>query len=258
MSYLTGARDPVQVPQQPARHRAALLAAVAARQVRRPLSRRVLLGLVAIVGLSALVAHRWFGAPAAAQLVAVGTLEATEVSIAAEVTARIREVAVVEGQAVRKDDLLVVLDDTLPALQYRQATPAEQQVLGVQLTKYRLVAPLDGVVLRRHAEPGEVAVAGAPLLTLADRSYLDLKVYLLQRELPRVFVGQPVRIEAEALPQLAAYGEVRSIAERAEFTPRNVQTPRDRLNLVYAVKIRLYAPDARFKPGMSVVARFEE
>ena len=73
-------------------------------------------------------------------------------------------------------------------------------------------------------------------------------------------VGRRVRrrVEAEALPGARFLGTVRSVAERAEFTPRNTQTPRDRLNLVFAVKVRVSNPDRRLKPGMSVVVRFAE
>ena len=219
---------------------------------------RLVVALLVLGGLAVLLTQRWLPPAGSGQVSAVGTLEATEVSVAAEVTARIRNVAVVEGQPVRVGDVLVQLDDALPQLQYRQAGSAEQQVLAVQLARYTLVSPIDGVVLRRTAEPGEVAVAGAPLLALVDRTHVDLTVYLLQRELARTYVGQPVSVDAEALPGLSARGSVRSIAERAEFTPRNAQTPRDRLNLVYAVKVRLEAPDPRLKPGMSVVARFED
>lgn len=215
-------------------------------------------GLVLALLVGLLLARRWVALGGAGELVARGTLEATEVTIASEVTARIREVTVVEGQAVRAGDVLVRLDDTVLQLQYRQAGPAEQQLLGAQLSRYTLTAPVSGVVQRRSAEPGEVAVMGAPLLVLVDRTRLDLTVYVLQRDLGRVYVGQPVLVEAEALPGVTARGVVSAVAERAEFTPRNTQTPRDRLNLVYAVKIQLQELDRRLKAGMSVVARFVE
>lgn len=221
--------------------------------------RRLIAGLLAlavfvVVGLL----RGWFAPPATGPLTALGTLEATEVTISAEVNARIRQVLAVEGQAVQAGDVLVRLDDAVPQLQYRLGTPAEQQVLQLQLEKYTLTAPVAGVVLRRSAEPGEVATVGAPLLTLADLSQLEATAYLPQRDLGRVYVGQPVTLEAEALPGARFLGTVRSVAERAEFTPRNTQTPRDRLNLVFAVKVRVSNPDRRLKPGMSVVVRFAE
>lgn len=201
---------------------------------------------------------RWFGTPGTGALVALGILEATQVTVSSEVTARILEIPVGEGQAVRAGDVLVRLDDALPQLQLRLAAPAEQQVLQLQLSKYVLHAPRDGVVLRRSAEPGEVAVAGAPLLVVAAVDNLEVTLYVLQRDLSRVYVDQQVVLQAEALPGSTFAGRVKAVSDRAEFTPRSTQTPRDRLNLVFAVTVRVQQTDRRLKPGLSVVARFVE
>jgi HlyD family secretion protein len=211
---------------------------------------------VALVGVG--LYRGWYVPAPAGPVTALGTLEATEVSVSSEVSARIQDVLVVEGQAVHAGDIVVRLDDTLPQVQYRQGAAADQQLLQVQLSKYVLTAPLSGVVLRRSAEPGEVALPGVPLLVVADVLNLDLTVYLPQRDLARVYVGQAVAVEAEAIPGAPVFGTVRSIADRAEFTPRNTQTSRDRLNLVFAVKAHVPNADRQLKAGMSVVTRFLE
>lgn len=201
---------------------------------------------------------RWFNLAGPARLQATGTLEAVELTVASEVAGRVTAVLVNEGDAVKADDPIVRLDSAYPELQYRLASPTERQLLALQLEKYTLKAPRDGRVLRRAVQPGEVVVPGAGLLTIADVGNLELTVYVLQRDLGTIQVGGPVVIQAEALPDAAFRGEVASVAEKAEFTPRNAQTAKDRLNLVFAVKVRLTTPDARLKPGMSVLARFAD
>lgn len=223
---------------------------------RRP-PRRVLavLAIAATVGL--LVWFRWLPSATEGGVQAVGTLEATEITVAAEVAARVTEVHANEGQPVKAGDVLVRLDDSVPQLQSKVADPLNQQVLQLQLTKYTLRAPVDGVVLRRAVQPGEVAVPGAPLLTLSQGQRLDLTLYVLQRDLGRIQVGQRVLLEAEALPGEPFIGEIASVSNKAEFTPRNAQTPKDRLNLVFAVKVYVDGADSRIKSGMSVTARIE-
>ncbi|HZR98539.1 MAG TPA: HlyD family efflux transporter periplasmic adaptor subunit [Chloroflexota bacterium] len=226
---------------------------------RRPRLRRAAGAALALGALLAFGLLRgWYVPASAGPVTALGTLEATEVAVSSEVSARIRDIPVVEGQVVQAGDVVVRLDDTLPQLQYRLGEAAEQQVLQVQLSKYVLTAPLSGVVQRRSAEPGEVALPGAPLLVLADITSLDVTVYLRQRDLGRVYVGQPVALEAEAFPGTVFLGVVRSVADQAEFTPRNTQTPQDRLNLVFAVKAHVANADRRLKAGMSVLTRFLE
>lgn len=220
--------------------------------------RLVLVPVVLVVAAVAVwvLGSRWLPASTNGDLVAIGTLEAVELTIAAEVTSRVVEVLVDEGDPVRAGDALARLDSSLLDLQHRLASPAERQLLALQLEKYILRAPRDGRVLRRAVQPGEVAVPGAGLLTMVDPGRIDLTVYVLQRDLGRVQVGAPVVIAAEALPAETFSGTVVSVADRAEFTPRNTQTPKDRLNLVFAVKVRLISPDGRLKSGMSVSARF--
>ncbi|MBI4499132.1 MAG: HlyD family efflux transporter periplasmic adaptor subunit [Chloroflexi bacterium] len=226
---------------------------------RRHLDRRRLVAPVLLLALAAAawsLGVRWLPADTGGALVAIGTLEAVELTVASEVTGRVVEVLAEEGDSVRAGDPLVRLDSATVDLQYRLAGPAERQLLALQREKYTLRAPRDGRVLRRAVQPGEVAVLGAGLLTLADPDRLELTVYVLQRDLGRVQIGAPVVIAAEALPGETFAGEVAAVSERAEFTPRNAQTPKDRLNLVFAVKVRLSAGDERLKPGMSVAARF--
>ena len=232
---------PAALPGPPARHR------------RLP---RILTSLAVLVIAAAVYAGAQRLAPATVDGVAQGTLDATEVAVASEVTARVTAVLAREGDTVQAGAPLVRLDDAVVRVQMAQAPAAEQQVLALQQAKYTVGAPLTGTVLRRAIEPGEVAVTGAPLLTIADVQQLEMKVYVLQRDLATVRLGDPATVQAEALPGEAFPGTVTWVAGQAEFTPRNVQTAKDRANLVFAVKVRVDRPDGRLKPGMSASVRF--
>ncbi|HUX85662.1 MAG TPA: HlyD family efflux transporter periplasmic adaptor subunit [Chloroflexota bacterium] len=212
--------------------------------------------LVILVGAGILLDHLATASSQTGGLTANGTIEATEVTISSEVNAQILDIPVVEGQSVRQGDVLVRLDNAMTLTQYRQADPLTQQVLAIQLEKYTLRAPRDGVILRRSAEPGEVAVVGAPLLVLADLSKPELTVYVPQRDLATIQLGERVEVTADAFGNRRFAGQVVQINNAAEFTPRTVQTVDGRLNLVFAVKIAVQANGTLLKPGMTVVAHF--
>jgi HlyD family secretion protein len=219
--------------------------------------RRRALAPVALLLVAALVAAwRLWPAPAAGALTASGTVEAEEVTVAAESPGRLVELLVDEGGAVRVGQPVGQLDDAIVQVQLKQAAPAERQLLDVQLERLTLRSPLSGVVLKRLARQGEVVGAGTPVLTVARLDELTLTVYVPEAELGRVALGQSVEARADAFPGRAFPGQVQAISTRAEFTPRNVQTARDRRKLVFAVKVRLPNPSGELKPGLPVDVTF--
>jgi len=127
---------------------------------------------------------------------------------------------------------------------------ASLQVLEVQLEKLTLQAPISGLVLERPVHVGEVAMPGAPLMTLADLENLTLTVYVPEAQLGEVQIGQPVSVTVDAYPDRTFMGSVIFIASQAEFTPKNVQTREERVSMVFAVKVNLPNPDHALKPGM--------
>ena len=126
--------------------------------------------------------------------------------------------------------------------------------LQVQLDKRTLRSPIDGVVTSRSAHAGEAAIAGATLLTIADLDEVRLTVYIPESELGRVYLGQEVQVEVDSFPGRSFLGMVSYISTEAEFTPKNVQTEKDQVNMVFAVRIRLPNPDHLLKPGMPAEA----
>ena len=231
-------------------------AAAPARPGARASHRRALVPVALLIVAALVAAWRLWPAPPAGPLVASGTVEADEVAVAAESPGRLVGLLVDEGSTVRAGQPLGQLDDGIVQVQLRQAGPAERQLLEVQLERLTLRAPLGGVVLKRLVRQGEVVAAGAPVLTVARLDELTLTVYVPEAELGRVAVGQAVEARADAFPDRAFAGQVQAISSRAEFTPRNVQTARDRRKLVFAVKVRLPNPSGELKPGLPVDATF--
>jgi multidrug resistance efflux pump len=191
----------------------------------------------------------------AGPLTASGTLEADEVLVGAEVNGRVVGLAQ-EGQSIQAGQVVAQLDDSLVRVQFRQADAATQQQLAIQADRYQLKSPISGVVTRVPVHTGEVAAAGQTVVAVADLNALEMTAYVLERDLGRVRVGQAVAVTADPFPGRTFYGVVTSTNQRAEFTPRNVQTQRDRLNLVFGVKIRVENPDGALKPGMPADATF--
>jgi len=100
-------------------------------------------------------------------------------------------------------------------------------------------------------EPGEVVASGAPLLELVDLDQLYLKAFVAEREIGKLRRGLPARIHTDAFPDQPFTATVRYISSRAEFTPKEVQTPDERVKLVYAVKLYIDAnPGGRLTPGL--------
>ena len=118
------------------------------------------------------------------------------------------------------------------------------------MEKTSIRSPMDGVVYRRSIRVGEVATPGAVLMTVGKLDQVELTLYVREGDIGRVRVDQPVSVQVDSFPGEIFQGRVSFIASKAEFTPRNVQTQKDRLNLVFAVKVKIPNPDLRLKPGV--------
>jgi multidrug resistance efflux pump len=116
--------------------------------------------------------------------------------------------------------------------------------------KLVVVAPVDGLVLERSIRVGELAAPGATLLTLGDLDEVTLTVYVPEDKLGYVSIGQQVEVRVDSFPDRAFPGSVVAIAHEAEFTPRNVQTQEERVNMVFAIDVSIPNPDHDLKPGL--------
>lgn len=118
-------------------------------------------------------------------------------------------------------------------------------------------SPIDGILMEQLALVGELALPGWPIALVADLSEVELKVFIPEADLNWVHLDQQVGVRVDAYPGREFEGVVIAIADEAEFTPRNIQTPNERVILVYAVTIRLSNPDEALKPGLPADATFE-
>ena len=131
-----------------------------------------------------------------------------------------------------------------------QLAEANLAIVDAKLLKYTLAAPIGGVVTTRSITVGETAQAGVPLLTIANLDTLRLVVYIPETQIGQVMLGAPVEIAVDAYSGRTFEGKVVLIGREAEFTPRNVQTEEERVNLVFAVEIQIDNPDGLLRPGM--------
>jgi HlyD family secretion protein len=134
------------------------------------------------------------------------------------------------------------------------ASTAGRALAETRLAQAILTAPMTGLVLAKHAEPGEMLAAGAPVVTIARMDEVWLRGYIPEAEVGRVAIGQRARVTADAWPGRVLEGRVSFISSEAEFTPKNVQTEKERVKLVYRIKVTLANPKGELKPGMPVDA----
>jgi multidrug resistance efflux pump len=160
--------------------------------------------------------------------------------------------ASVETARARLDELEAGPTEQDVALAEAQVRQAEAAVglVDAQVDQLTLAAPMDGVVGTRSAQVGETATAGKPLLTIANLDEVTLVLYIPENRIGQVQIGQEVEIEVDSFPDRVFIGRVVSIAGEAEFTPRNVQTKEERVNLVFAVDVSIPNDSHALKAGM--------
>jgi HlyD family secretion protein len=124
------------------------------------------------------------------------------------------------------------------------------QLARVNLDYAELRAPRAGVVVVRPAELGEVVAPGTPVVTLADLENVWLRGYVPETDLGRIRWGQPARLRTDTYPGKDYPGRISFIADKAEFTPKSIQTYKERVTLVYRIKIDVENPNHELKPGM--------
>ncbi|MGA2090741.1 MAG: efflux RND transporter periplasmic adaptor subunit [Endomicrobiales bacterium] len=207
-----------------------------------------------------------------------GTIEATEVDLSSQVSSVIGKVNVEEGAKIRKGDVLVQLlgeDIRVAAEQadnnYQRgvklfsAGSMDRETFDrlkftrddamVRLGWCTIISPINGVVLTKYHEPGELVTPGTKLLMLADLSKVWAYVYIPQPLLGKVSVGEKVDGIIPESDNRQVAGTIIKINDEAEFTPKNVQTHTERTRLVYGIKVEFANDNGFLKPGMTVEVR---
>ncbi len=120
-----------------------------------------------------------------------------------------------------------------------------------QVDNTRLASPLSGVVLSHNVEPGEYVSPGTPVVTVADLAQVWVRTYISQTDLGRIAHGQKVQVRTDTFPGKTYEGTIGFISSEAEFTPKTVQTAKERVKLVFRIKVDLANPRDELKPGMA-------
>jgi HlyD family secretion protein len=140
---------------------------------------------------------------------------------------------------------------SLAALDAKEAQlQAQIGLIDSQLRDARVTAPISGVVLDKYLDAGEVARPLAPIVTIADLTKMHIRIYLKETDIARIKLNGAAQIAITAYPEKVFPGRIAWISDRAEFTPKNVQTKEARTDLVYAIKIEVANPDGILKIGM--------
>jgi HlyD family secretion protein len=193
--------------------------------------------------------------------------EAHDVAAALERGARERLAMAEEGprrnqiEATRAD--LAAADQRL-ALLLAGSRPEQIEVARAQLAQARsalamaqsrlkeatVIAPIPGIVLRKNMDVGETANPGVSILTLMNPRDMWVRAFVPEEQIGRVKLGSPGHVTVDSYPGRTFVGRVSEIASEAEFTPKNVQTKKERVNLVFRMKVMVDDRDGVLKPGM--------
>ena len=194
-----------------------------------------------------------------------GTLEMTEYSVGSPVPGRLARVFVDEEDDVRKGQIIAQLEHFEQAQKDYQRAEALVKSGGVSRQEYehtkqamddqQAVSPVDGVVLVKVREPGEVVGAGAPIVVVGEQADTWIKVFIPEDLVSRLAAGQKARIFVDGLSRELA-GHIISIATKAEFTPRNIQTPEERATQTFAVKVKVDDSTTPLRPGVTADVHF--
>lgn len=130
------------------------------------------------------------------------------------------------------------------------AAHKEKDLIDNRLTKTRVVAPIGGTVLVKVHEKGEFVQPGQPIAILVDLSRVELKVFIPEADVGKTRLDAPARIRVDAFPERLFDARVARIGQQAQFTPRDVHMPEERVRMVFGLTLAVANPDGVLKPGM--------
>lgn len=218
---------------------------------------------------------------------ATGTIEVKEVDITSRISSRVEKIFFDEGSEVKKGDILLKLDsraqktqkeaaEILLANAERNFKRAEELFKTNAISKQQFEqaqanflsakanyeqakifyedtepqAPWDGVILKRYVEEGELVSANTPLFTLGDLKEAKVTIYVSLKELGKIKPAHKVKVKIDSFKNKIYEGKITYISDKAEFTPKNIQTKDERVKQVFAVEATLPNENYELKPGM--------
>lgn len=234
-------------------------------------------GILTVAGIAALVTKILYQP----EFLYAGTIEATRIDISARIGTLIERIDVREGETVQKSSPLVKLasDDLRIAAQTAESDFARVEKLrkvgsvsqeiyeharskrdetATKLSWAAIQSPISGTVLDLYREEGEWVSPGTKILTLADLESVWATVYVPQPLLAKLSLGMEVDGILAEDDKESYKGKITRISDRAEFTPKNVQTREERQRLVYGIKVTFENQARKLKPGMTIEVRLPE
>jgi HlyD family secretion protein len=162
-----------------------------------------------------------------------------------------RQVDEIDGKVnVILEQIKSVETQNAPIVNEVKSIDVQIEKINDQIQKSKIINPIKGTVLSKYAEPNEVTAFGKPIYKIADISEMTLRVYVSETQLSNIKVGLNVTVKIDTEKEMKSYqGTISWIASSAEFTPKIVQTKEERVNLVYAVKVKV-KNDGSLKIGM--------
>ncbi len=149
-----------------------------------------------------------------------------------------------------------VKSQNAPIVNEARSIEAQIALIEHQIGESKITNPVNGTVLNQYAEPGEIIAFGKPLYKIANLDELTLRVYISEPQLSQIEIGEKVSINIDFGEDTKRYeGKISWISSAAEFTPKIIQTKEERVNLVYAMDIKV-KNDGRLKIGMPAEVLF--
>lgn len=169
----------------------------------------------------------------------------------AENAATKRQVDEINGKVnVLNEQIKSIKTQEAPISNEQKSIDVQIEKINDQIQKCKIINPFQGTVLAKYSEANEITNFGKPLYKLADLTTMTLRVYISEKQLNQIKVGQKVTVKIDTQEDMKSYpGTISWIASSAEFTPKIIQTKEERANLVYAVKVNV-KNDGSLKIGM--------
>ena len=169
----------------------------------------------------------------------------------AENAATKRQVDEINGKVnVLNEQIKSIKTQEAPISNEQKSIDVQIEKINDQIQKCKIINPFQGTVLAKYSEENEITNFGKPLYKLADLTTMTLRVYISEKQLNQIKVGQKVTVKIDTQEDMKSYpGTISWISSSAEFTPKIIQTKEERANLVYAVNVNV-KNDGSLKIGM--------
>ncbi len=152
-----------------------------------------------------------------------------------------------QGNLFKIDAAKQDIDTAIPQI---DAAKASLNQAAIQLGYTQLKSPMNGIITSRNIEPGETVTPGREVITISDLSRVDLKIFVDETEIGKIRPNQPVDVKVDTFPGKIYRGYVSFISPEGEFTPKIIQTKKERVKLVYLVKVSINNTAYELKSGM--------